>query len=217
MKLFILVAVAAGPFLAAPASAASGRVQPAERYLECIAQKHPAAVRELLEASSREAANGPYRSLTDDDRCVGIVFRNQQYEPQDLMLPIDVLRGKLAERALRASTSQVAALTALPFEQKRYVRPWFASTGRDPSVDEMGACIADTDPANILALVRTDPDTSAENQALGAISPVLGRCLSAGTRLEASHRSLRAALAEALYQRFNNPTLSIAPAAETPR
>jgi hypothetical protein len=217
MKLFVLIAVAASPFLAAPAAAASAPVEPAQRYLDCVVQKHPGIVRELLQASSREAANKPYRSLTDDDRCLGIVFRNQQYEPQTVMLPMDVLRGKLAEQTLLASAAQVGALSALPLQQKRYIRPWFAATGRDPSVDEMGACIADTDPTNILALVRTEPNSYAEGQALGAISPVLGKCLSAGTRLEAGRGALRAALAEALYQRLNNPALSTVPAQETPK
>src|SRR5215210_1506116 len=165
MKWLASIAVAASPILASPAAAASTSVQPAQRYLACVAQKHPTTVRELLQAPSREAADRPYRSLADDERCLRIVFRNQDYQPQDVVFPIDVLRGKLAEQTLRASPAQASALPALPLQQKRYLRPWFAATGRNPLVDEMGACIADTDPANVLVLVRTSPETDAENQA----------------------------------------------------
>jgi hypothetical protein len=66
-------------------------------------------------------------------------------------------------------------------------------------------------------LIRTAPDTPAESQALGAIAPALGKCLSSGMRLEAGHTAVRAALAEALYQRLNNPALSIVPARGTPK
>jgi hypothetical protein len=217
MKLFVLIAVGASPLLASPAAAVSAPVAPAQRYVACVAQKHPAEVRQLLQATDRASADRPYRSLSDDGRCFSMVFANQQYRPEDVQVPIDVLRGRLAEQSLLASAPQVAALQALPLEQKRYIRPWFAATGRDPSVDEMGACIADTDPANVLYLIRTSPGSDQENQAVAALSPALSKCLSAGTRLQASRPALRAALAEALYQRLNNPALSTAAAQETPK
>jgi hypothetical protein len=93
--------------------------------------------------------------------------------------------------------------------QKIYQRPWFAVTGRHLSVDEMGACIADVNPAGIGALIRTVPTTPGEGQAFAALSPDMGRCLRAGTKLQANRQSLRAALAEALFQRLNAPTAPI--------
>jgi hypothetical protein len=216
MKLFVLVAVGAIPFLASPAAAASAPISPAQRYVACLSQRHPATVRELLQAPTRAAADRPYYALRDDPRCFSVVFDNQEYRPEEVMVPIDVLRGKLAEQSLIASAAQAVTLSALPLEQKRYVRPWFAATGRDPSVDEMGACIADTDPANVMYLVGTAPESDGENQAVAALSPALSQCLSAGTRLQASRPALRAALAEALYQRMSHPELS-SPGQETPK
>ena len=73
MKLFVLIAVAASPFLAAPAAAASAPVEPAQRYCRAASsRRHPGIVRELLQASSREAAERAAidRSI-DDDRCLG--------------------------------------------------------------------------------------------------------------------------------------------------
>ena len=211
MRLFVLMAAVVSPLLATPTLAAAV-APPAQRYVACVAQKHPATVRELLQAQTRAAAERPYRSLSGDERCFSIAFGDDGYKPQDAMVPLDVLRGRLAEQALLNSATQAAALTALPLQQKRYIRPWFAATGRDPSVDEMGACIADIDPASILYLASTGPGTFEENEAVAAISPALTKCLSAGTRLQASRPALRAALAEALYQRLNNPALSTAPA-----
>ncbi|HEY6048700.1 MAG TPA: hypothetical protein VIV07_06605 [Sphingomicrobium sp.] len=205
-KLFVLLACVAGAtFAAQPAQA-----DPAAQYAACLVEMHPERVRALMQAPSAEAANQPYRSLSDDSRCFTRVFDSKPYRAEDAALSLDMLRGRLAEQALLAEGEQVEALQPLPLQQKRYLRPWFAATGRNPAVDEMGACMADTDPGAIMALIRTAPGSSYESDAIGAMSGSLTRCLSAGTRLDASRQALRAALADALYQRVSNPTLSLA-------
>jgi len=195
------------------ASAASAQSDMARRYAACLTQMRPSEVRDLLHASSASAATMPYHALSDDDRCFSQVFGDKQFRPDDASFSIDMLRGKLAEQELIAQADRVAALQPLPLQQKRYIRPWFAATGRNPAVDEMGACIADTDPAGIIGLIRTTPGTTDESNAISAMSAALTRCLSAGTRLDASRGALRAALADALYQRLSNPALSLAQAA----
>jgi hypothetical protein len=206
-RLFVLLA-----FLSAStvtATAASAQSETAQRYATCLVESHPDQVRALLQATSADAADRPYRSLADDDRCFSRVFGNQQFSPADASVSMDMLRGRLAEQELLRESAQVAALQALPLQQKRYIRPWFAATGRHPAVDEMAACMADTDPAGIMAIVHTTPGFADENAALAALSPALTKCLSAGTRLDASRQALRAALADALYQRLNDPALSM--------
>ena len=204
-RLIALIALGSGSIIAAsPASAATS----AQAYAACLMQSHATQVRELLQASTAEAANRPYQALENDDRCFSRVFGNRAVRPEEMAPSLDFLRGNLAEQALAADASRVAALQALPLQQKRYVRPWFAATGRHPAVDEMGACMADTDPAGIATLIRTEPGSAEENSALSGLSPALTKCLSAGTRLDASREALRAALADALYQRLNNPSLS---------
>jgi hypothetical protein len=194
-----------GSMIAAPPASAATLAQ---GYAACLMQSHPTQVRELLQASTAQAASRPYQSLADDPRCFSRVFGTQQFSPEDASVSMDMLRGRLAEQALRADESRVAALQALPLQQKRYIRPWFAATGRHPAVDEMGTCMADTDPAGIVSLIQTSPGTADESSAIAALSPALTKCLSAGTRLDASREALRAALADALYQRLNNPSLS---------
>ena len=206
-RLFVLLAFLLGS--AATATAASAQSETAQRYANCLVQVHPDQVRALLQATTAETANRPYQSLADDDRCFSRVFGNQQFSPNDASASVDLLRGRLAEQALLNESAQIAALQPLPLLQKRYIRPWFAATGRHPAVDEMAACMADTDPAGIMAVVRTTPGFADENAAIAAMSPALTKCLSAGTRLDASRQALRAALADALYQRLHNPALSM--------
>jgi hypothetical protein len=196
----------ASSLIASPAFAKS----PAEQFAACLAETRPAQVGALLHASSAEAAHTPYYALADDDRCFSRVFGNKPFRPGDAGTSIDMLRGRLAEQALLAAETAAQDLQPLPLEQRRYIRPWFAATGRNAAIDEMAACIADTDPQGIMALVRTTAGSEDENGAISGLSPSLTKCLSAGTRLDASRPALRAALADALYQRINNPSLSLA-------
>jgi hypothetical protein len=214
-RLLVLVALGLGSALMA--SSASAQSDSARRYAECLTQMRPNEVSALLHAGSADAANMPYHALSDDDRCFSRVFGDKQFRPEDASFSIDVLRGKLAEQELLANVQRVAALQPLALQQKRYIRPWFAATGRNPAVDEMGACMADTDPAGIMSLIRTTPGTSDESTAIGGLSAALTKCLSAGTRLDASRSALRAALADALYQRLSNPALSVTQPAEPPK
>jgi hypothetical protein len=206
-RAYALLAIGLGSIIAASPAAAK---TPAEAYAACLAQSRPTQAQELLKAANAQAAKNRYELLANDDRCFTRVFGSQPFKPEDGASSMDMLRGRLAEVELRADESRVAALQALPLQQKRYIRPWFATTGRHPAVDEMAACMADTDPAGIAALIQTSPGTADENSALSALSPALTKCLSAGTRLDASREALRAALADALYQRLNNPSLSLA-------
>lgn len=207
-RVLVLMALALPAALVASPAAAARDI--GDRYVLCLSETRSAQVGELLHASTAAAANLRYRALIDDDRCFARVFGNQAFRPEDVAISQDMLRGKLAERALLADLTQVSALQPLPLQQKRYIRSWFGATGRHPAVDEMAACMADTDPAGITALIQTDQDSSEETAAIGALSPSLTKCLSAGTRLDASRHALRAALADALYQRLSNPSLSLA-------
>jgi hypothetical protein len=78
----------------------------------------------------------------------------------------------------------------------------------------MATCVTDTNPAGVIALLDSEPYTDSENSAFSALIPFMGPCLSAGTKLSGEREPLRAALAEALYQRVNLPTDSSVPQAE---
>jgi len=208
-RLYVLLALALpSTLIASPAAAAPNDAQ--QRYVACLSEMRPAQVRQLLQASTADAASLPYHALAEDDRCFTRVYGNQEFRPEDV-LSQDMLRGKLAEQVLLVRANDVAALQPLPLQQKRYIRNWFGATGRHPAVDEMAVCMADTDPAGIAALIKTSPGGSDESDAVTALGPNLTKCLGAGTRLDASRQALRAALADALYQRLSNPQVSQSP------
>jgi hypothetical protein len=207
-RLFVLLALALpSALVASPAAAAPNDVQ--QRYVACLSEMRPTQVRQLLHAATADEANMPYQALREDDRCFSRVYGNNEFRPEDV-LSQDMLRGRLAEQALRGRATDVAGLAALPLQQKRYIRNWFSGTGRHPAVDEMAACMADTDPAGIAALIETSVGSGDETDAITAMGPNLTKCLGAGTRLDASRQALRSALADALYQRLSNPQLSMA-------
>jgi hypothetical protein len=109
-------------------------------------------------------------------------------------------------------------LAAKPI-QRTYYRPWYAFTGRHISLDEMATCVADTRPAAVMALLGTQPFSDDENAAFAQLIGAMGPCLVAGTKLDAKREPLRAALAEALYQRAYHPEeeSAVAPQADPNR
>jgi hypothetical protein len=85
-------------------------------------------------------------------------------------------------------------------------------TQRDPIVDEMATCTADVNPMGTLALLQTEAYSDAEMAAVQTLAPDIGRCLRAGATLKANRQAMRAALAEALYQRTQPWPVQAAPA-----
>lgn len=206
-KLFVFLGLSMAALASDPALAQNSLVT--QRFLACLAERQPRDVRTLLSTSNADVARRAYGHLANSNRCFKQSVGDHPFTPDELGFSIGVLRGRLAEQALIAEEPKVEGLVALPLQQKRYLRPWFAATGRNPAIDEMGACMADTDSVGIMNLLRTQPGSSEENHAIGMLTPALTKCLSAGMRLDADPRGLRAALADALYQRLNNPGLSM--------
>ena len=186
----------------------------AKRMADCLFNRKGSLARQALLASTKASADAATNRLMGEVQCFGAEFSNDLVEERHVSFPPDILRGMLAEAALGRSQVEVAALQALPLQQI-YQRNWYAVTGRHVSVDEMGACVADTNPAGVYALGRTTPTTAEENAAFGALMSNFGKCLRAGVKLQASRPALRAALSEALYQRLNAHVPAPAVAATT--
>lgn len=186
----------------------------AKRMAECVYNKKGTLARQALLAPTAAVANAAMDRLMGEVRCFGDDASNDLVYVRSAQIPREILRGMLAETALGRDDARVAALQPLPLQQI-YQRGWFAVTGRHVSVDEMAACIADTNPAGIVSLTRTVPFTKEEGAAFSALGGNLGTCLRAGTKLQASRQALRAALADALYQRLNAPAPAPAAAAAT--
>lgn len=205
---FSIMMVAAVP--AQPAGAAGKRGDAPQRVASCLYERYQARAERLLNSASASAAETAYVSLLDEPLCVAEEFGTREFTPDDTLGSIHLMRGMLAEQAIKASKAQAQALPALAVRQGSYVRPWSAASGRNPAVNEMGACVADTNPDGVLALLETAPSTGDEAAAMQDLDGSIKRCLSANLKLAVSTRMVRAALADALYQRMRNPALSMA-------
>jgi hypothetical protein len=190
-------------------------VQAAHRMAGCVYLKQAPRVNAALGATDPVEARRRLSALGVKGTCLNLAIRDQSAEAQQVSFPTDVYRGMLAEAALRKDYAR-RTLAALPRE-RTYSRPWFATTSRPTVVDEMGACVADTDPAGVQALLGTTPETDNEKAAIKRLMPSVGPCLTAGATLNANRQSLRAALAEALYHRFRAPASPTASPAGSPR
>lgn len=176
----------------------------AKQMSDCLYDQNVKLARAALLASNKADSDNAIKQLSGRIMCTRLSMSNDLVEVRAVKFSNEVLRGMLAERALEKAGPQLAALAPLPL-QTIYQRPWFAVTGRHLTVDEMGACIADTNPAGIYALTRTLPTSSEEGAAFAALGDNLSKCLRAGTKLQANRQSLRAALADALFQRLYVP------------
>jgi len=197
-----------------PTLTAKDQAEGAKELAECLYNRRTDLARQTLLAPTREAEEAAYGKLMGNIQCFGMVFSNDMVEERHVNIPPDILRGMLAEAALARSHDGAAALQPLPL-QLVYQRDWYAITGRNVSVDEMGACVADTNPGGVLALTRTRPTSAEENAAFGALMDNFGKCLRSGVKLQASRQALRAALSDALFQRLSAPAPAPTAAAAT--
>jgi len=181
----------------------------AHKLAGCILVKRGSAGRDLLSARSDEEVKRLRGMIGGAYECLVDLPGNDTVEAVSVSYPPDIMRGDIAEELLKRDRAAVAQLQPLPI-QKSYARSWFAFTGRDTSVDEMADCVAETDPTGIMLLVDSDPTSGAETAAFSGLLPYMGPCLRAGTKPEGKREPLRAALAEALYQRLKNPGESLA-------
>jgi hypothetical protein len=172
-------------------------------YAKCLVARQERDVHAFLSTDEKAGEKAADRLSAQAD-CVSLRASSHLVEGYMVTYPPDVLRGMLAEHLVKKSIAEARQLPPLAL-QRAYERPWFATTGRSPVVDEMAACIADTNPAGVVALVASDPYGRDEIQAYGALKPNMVSCLRAGATLEANRQALRAALAEALYQRLQAP------------
>lgn len=176
----------------------------AHAYASCVAHLRAPSAKAFLAATSVEEGQRRRSAMSREIECNDLGDTNNFVEGQMLYFSTDLLRGMIAEVYVADQRVAMAALPALP-RVNLYNRPWFAGTGRDRVVDEMAACVADTQPGGTLRLVTSAAYTSAEDSTFQALVPAMGPCLTVGARLRAGRQALRAALADALYQRFVAP------------
>lgn len=182
----------------------------------CMVNKRHSAAERLLAATDEAALKKAYNDLWSGDLDCYSGFEDNDsgfVESRVIQAPLDILRGMIAEEMVKRNTGAIAQLPLLQPLHQIYSRPWYATTNRDPIVDEMATCVADVNPMGTLALLQTDYYSDAEMAQVRTLSPDIGRCLRAGATLKANRQAMRAALAEALYQRTQPWPVQAAPVA----
>jgi len=188
----------------------------AQEMARCLVNKQSRIARAYLSTVDEAESKRLSHEMDGEHECFSMTEGNDFVEGRLVMFPSDIFRGMLAEWMIKASQGSFAALPSLP-RQLTYSRAWYAVSSRDASVDEMATCVAETNPGAILRLVKTEPYSDDEGAAFTAVVPDLGTCLRAGVKLTGNRQSLRAALADALYQRIANPTPAPAASAQKPK
>jgi hypothetical protein len=179
----------------------------AQEMARCLVNKQNRTVRQFLAAFTKQEGQRFSGQMAGEHECFSMTDGNDLVEGRLVTFPPDIYRGMLAEWMIKNDERPFAALPALP-RQLTYSRPWYAASDRDVSVDEMATCVSETAPSGILALLKTEPYSDVEGATFGAVVPNMAACLRAGVKLTGNRQSLRAALADALYQRVANPTPS---------
>ena len=186
----------------------------AHEMARCMLDRKPKDVRAFLTETNEVENHRAAQKLSATMDCFAI-GGDENAEAAIVMFSIDVMRGMLAEELIKVSHRSFEQLPALP-AQRGYARRWFAVSERAGAVDEMATCTADVNPRAVLALIDTRPYSDQERAAIGAIAPVLGNCLVAGAKVDANRQALRAALADALFQRVANPQEIVPTAPDKP-
>lgn len=211
MKRSMLAVMAAGAMIAPLATPAQARSLSADaavtahKVAKCIYARRPADVAAALGTTAAGDYQRYHAILSRSPQCRDIGVESAMIDGATVVVPADILRGMLAEEALAGSRFR----SLQPVQSGAdYKRPWFAATGRPAAVDEMAVCTAEQNPAGVRVLIEAQPESSGELEAIQGLSATLGACLPQGATLSANRQSLRAALADALYQRAIAPAMA---------
>jgi hypothetical protein len=188
----------------------------AQQYAGCLVNRRLDKVQRLLSQTNEAGYKAAYKELTTgriDCFDMGDDL-NDITEGWRFSIPPEIMRGILAEQLIRHDIARYAGLAVLS-RQRTYSRAWYGATNRDVSVDEMATCVSETDAPDTLSLLKTEPYSDQEGTAFAALGATLGACLRAGVKVTGNRQSLRAALADALYQRVANPIAATAGGPQT--
>lgn len=175
------------------------------RFVECAVTRREAKLRDMIDARTESGYQKGLDALSGVQRCSLDAYVSQDATVISFGTERGTMRGFVAEAFVKRYRKRAEALAPVPL-QRTYSRDWFDMTGRARPIDEMATCVAETNPAGILALLKTGIGSVEEKAAIGALSPSLGACLATGYKLNANRLGLRTALAEGLYHRaFDAP------------
>jgi hypothetical protein len=159
-----------------------------QRFTRCVAERQPAQARALIVADYRtDAYRDARRRLATSQRgCLPAGSR--------LRMGGILFAGGMAETLLAAAAPRgsLGARTAL--------NPAIAPFHALDQGEVMNVCVVRAAPAEVEALLASEPGSAGEGAALRAVSPHIGPCLAAGTEMRLNRLGLRAMLALTAYR-----------------
>lgn len=195
--LAILLALAASPLSAQSVPSESQHARAGLATLgQCIVAQRGDQVRGFLRNPSASSWYPVTSYRNDDAPCVGFY---------SVTADEATLRGAVAEAWYLATYPAAPGMTpgTAPTQEEVAGRIVAASEADRPQVivDEFARCVVATAPSGVDALLRTEQVTSAESQALTALSGSFAPCAFEGQKIAFNAETLRAALAFALASR----------------
>ena len=173
-------------------------------FASCTVHKRLTLVRRFLAETDPAAVHRDSNLLARELECISFTGTSDFVVGSKMSTSTDIYRGNLAE-AMLGHIKPMPVLAAMPL-QREYSMPLVTVSGREPVVEEMAVCVAETNPDAIVVLLATDPETAAEASRIQQLLPSVVKCLMATARLTANRQSMRAGLAEVLYHRAERAT-----------
>jgi hypothetical protein len=190
--------------------AESGNVQDAasasETIANCVAGRRPEFVRRLLallpgtkeEFALVHAEEGDL-SICMEDPLLVMDGKELRVRPRALRLPV-------ARAMIRRMLPRAPAQSPLPSESDPWFLPGLTSLPTGAAIDrsalgfqDFGHCVAVHSWPATLALLASEPDSTAQAAAVRRLLPVLGPCLSDDVKITITGANLRDVLAEPVY------------------
>lgn len=164
-------------------------------YAECLASRRGDGSRALALApygsdAQEKAALAVTRSIDED--CIQGGFDSVRLAVRD-----DMLAGAVARALLNRDYPDLPAVvvpSAVDVEAER------ARAAQLSVAERFGRCVVWNDPAGVQALLRADPGTPAERQAIDGLKQDMGMCLQEGNTLRLDRSFVRNVAAIAAYR-----------------
>ena len=171
------------------------------RWAKCVAQQSPGRVEAYLglPVGSKASRDMARHFMTGESECISGSIESRQLSVAD-----QITRGAmfeaLYERRFRPNdTKDLTVAGPLTYD-------WAAGAEVGPEAQQatalarVGDCMVRKNADGARALMRSEPGSAAENQAIGALVTFLGGCLPNGKQYQFSKSLLRGVVAEPLYK-----------------
>ncbi len=176
-------------------------------YSRCVVETRSQRVRELLAADFREDT---YRQIAErlyrpEPRCwdrLGDSDRNRRLR---VHFSTRMFAGSLAEALLRTDLAGAALADRVAFDATR------APLAARSQEEMMSLCTVRAAPAQVAAILATQPAGPDEAAAIRAVTPSLAGCIPAGATGEFNRPAIRSMLALAAYRLVQHNRASASP------